>query len=178
MRASVQRLPFLALVGLILLAGAIVFGATTAFLAWGQAVSSTATPAPGSATNYNTAGSFGIIGLAPLTIDAKTAPSFVADALNQHRGIILLAYVAGAADDDDMLASFNAVKAQYASQASFYSFEAADVSQLGNLLEQLQVSAPPILAIIRGNGSVYQIYTGWIGEQVMSQVVANAIRGT
>jgi hypothetical protein len=164
----------MAAVGLIVLAGAVVFGSMTAFLAWGQA----GTPAaPGTAgTSYNTAGSFGITGLPTLHITAATAPTIVSDALNQNRGVILLAYVAGAADDDDMLASFNAVQAKYASQASFFSFEAADVSQLGNMLDQLHVNSPPILAVIRGDGTVYQIYTGWIGEQVMDQVVANALR--
>jgi protein-disulfide isomerase-like protein with CxxC motif len=163
----------MAAVGMIVLAGAVVFGAMTAFLAWGQA--GTAVSATSKA-DYNAAGSFGITGLPTLTIKANTAPTVVADALNQNRGIILLAYVAGAADDDDMLASFNAIKAKYAAQASFFSFEAADVSQLGNMLDQLHVSAPPILAVIRGDGTVYQLYTGWIGEQVMDQVVANAIR--
>ena len=164
----------MAAVGMIVLAGAVVFGAMTAFLAWGQA--GTAGTAATSQANYNTASSFGITGLPTLTIQATTAPSIVADALNQNRGVILLAYVTGAAADDDMLASFNAVKAQYASQASFFSFEAADVSQLGNMLDQLHVSAPPILAVIRGDGTVYQLYTGWISEPVMDQVVANAIR--
>ncbi len=164
----------MAAVGLVVLAGAVIFGAMTAFLAWGQ-TGTTASPAASSA-DYNAAGSFGITGLPTLTIDAKTAPSIVADALNQNQGVILLAYVSGAADDEDMLTSFNAVKAEFASQASFFSFEAADVSQLGNLLEQLHVSAPPILAVIRPDGTVYQLYTGWISEPVMSQVVANAIR--
>jgi Tfp pilus tip-associated adhesin PilY1 len=164
----------MAAVGLIVLAGAVIFGAMTAFLAWGQ-TGTAASPAAASA-DYNAAGSFGVTGLPTLTIDAKTAPSIVADALNQNQGVILLAYVSGAADDEDMLTSFNAVKAEFASQASFFSFEAADVSQLGNLLEQLHVSAPPILAVIRADGTVYQLYSGWISEPVMSQVVANAIR--
>jgi hypothetical protein len=164
----------MAAVGLIVLAGAVVFGSMTAFMAWGQA---TTPAAPGTAgTSYNAAGSFGVTGLPTLTITAATAPTIVAGSLKQNRGVILLAYVAGAADDDDMLASFNAVKAKYAAQGSFFSFEAADVSQLGNMLDQLHVSAPPILAVIRGDGTVYQLYTGWIGEQVMDQVVANALR--
>lgn len=164
----------MAAVGLIVLAGAVVFGSMTAFMALGQAG---VPAAPGTAgVSYNAAGSFGTTGLPTLSITTATAPTIVSDSLKQNRGVILLAYVAGAADDDDMLASFNAIKAKYAAQASFFSFEAADISQLGNMLDQLHVSAPPILAVIRGDGTVYQIYTGWIGEQVMDQVVANALR--
>jgi hypothetical protein len=166
----------MAAVGTIVLAGVVVFGAMTAFLAWGQTGTSVTPTGSNVNANYNAAGSFGVTGLPSLTIKAATAPSMVADSLKQNRGVILLAYVAGAADDDDMLASFNAVKAKYAAQASFFSFEAADVSELGNLLDQLRVSAPPIFAVIRPDGSVYQIYTGWIGQEVMDQVVANALR--
>ena len=39
------------------------------------------------------------------------------------------------------------------------------------------MSDPPILAIIRGNGEVAELYTGWIGLKVMEQVVADAVRG-
>ncbi len=60
---------------------------------------------------------------------------------------------------------------------SFFSFEAHSTAELGDTLTQLRVSDPPILAVIRGNGDVAQLYTGWIGEKVMEQVVANAVRG-
>jgi hypothetical protein len=41
----------------------------------------------------------------------------------------------------------------------------------------LRVSDPPILAIIRGDGVVSELYTGWIGLKVMEQRVADAVRG-
>ena len=44
------------------------------------------------------------------------------------------------------------------------------------MLEQLKINAPPALAVISGDGSVYQQYTGWIDQKVMEQVVANAVR--
>ncbi len=74
-----------------------------------------------------------------------------------------------------MLSYFNAVKAKYAAQGSFFSFEARHASELGDLLAQLKISQPPALAVISPDGSVYQEYTGWISEKVMSQVVANAL---
>jgi len=90
---------------------------------------------------------------------------------------VLLVYVDGAADDMEMLSFFNDVKAQYGADGSFMDFEAHKTTELGDTLTQLRVSNPPILAIIRGNGEVAQLYTGWIGKQVMEQVVANAVRG-
>ena len=75
-----------------------------------------------------------------------------------------------------MLASFNAVKSQYGGQASFFAFEARDVSETGDVMDQLKIMQPPALAVISGDGSVYQQYTGWIDKKVMEQVVANALR--
>ena len=82
-----------------------------------------------------------------------------------------------ATDDMEMLSYFNDIKANYAADSSFFSFEARESKQLGDLLAQLRVSDPPILAIIRGDGTVAELYTGWIGQKVMEQQVANAVRG-
>jgi len=172
---ATHKRPFAALAALIVLGGLIVMGAFTAFFAWGQ--TGTETPATAGGVNYNSAGSYGITGYPPLTVTPTSAtPAFISDALNDNRGVILLAYVSGAAADDEMLASFRRLKSKYSAQASFFSFEARDVSELGDVLDQLRVSSPPALAVIRGDGGVYQLYTGWIGERVMDQVVANAVR--
>jgi hypothetical protein len=80
-------------------------------------------------------------------------------------------------DDMEMVDSFNAVKAQYGADSSFMSFEARKVTELGDTLDQLRVSNPPVLAVIRGTGEVAQLYTGWISRKVMEQVVSNAVRG-
>ena len=170
-----QKKSLLAVMALIVLGGIVVLGMFTGFLALGQ--TPTTTTSTTTLVNYNASGSYGITGMPSLTIKPTAAtPSFITDALNQERGVILLAYVEGAADDDDMLASFNAIKAKYAADASFFSFEARDISQLGDVLNQLRVNAPPVLAVIRADSTVYQIYTGWIGREVIDQVVSNAVR--
>src|SRR5665811_1802970 len=77
----------------------------------------------------------------------------------------------------EMLSYFDEVKAQYASDSSFFEFEARASTDLGDTLQQLRVSDPPILAIIRGDGQVAELYTGWTGRKVMEQQVADAVRG-
>ena len=115
---------------------------------------------------------------APLTIEPTAeTPEFITKRLDEKRGIVLLVYVAGATDDMEMLSYFNDIKANYAADSSFFSFEARESKQLGDTLTQLRVSDPPILAIIRGDGTVAQLYTGWIGFKVMEQQVADAVRG-
>lgn len=111
-----------------------------------------------------------------ITPTAET-PAFITDRLAEQQGIVLLVYVEGASDDMEMLSYFNTVKEQYAASSTFLSFEALATTELGDTLGQLRVSDPPILAIIRGDGVVSEMYTGWIGLKVMEQRVADAVRG-
>lgn len=159
----------------------IVMGAAIMAVVTGGIVLANSAPTPVSPTtvsgNYNTAGSYGITGYPTLTVNAQAAnvPSFIKNPLAEKRGVILFVYVAGVTEDDQMLGYFNTIKAKYAAQGSFFSFEARNASELGDLLAQLKISQPPAFAVISPDGSVYQEYTGWISEKVMSQVVANAL---
>ena len=168
---------FLITAALILVVGAALFGGVVAVRVF--AAAGTATPAglPAPAS-YNTVSSYGMTGYAPLklTPTAET-PSFITSRLGEGRPLVLLVYCEGAADDMEMLSYFNAVKGQFGADSSFMSFEALKTTELGDTLQQLRVSNPPILAVILGSGQVAQLYTGWIGRKVMEQVVADAVRG-
>ena len=168
---------FLLSAALILVVGALLFGGVVAVrvLASSGTTAATAAAAP---TSYNKVSSYGMTGYAPLTlVPTADTPSFIKQRLEEKRGIVLLVYVKGATDDMEMLSYFNDIKANYAADSSFFSFEARESKQLGDTLAQLRVSDPPILAIIRGDGQVAQLYTGWIGFKVMEQEVADAVRG-
>ncbi|MGD0997026.1 MAG: hypothetical protein ABR941_01725 [Thermoleophilia bacterium] len=168
---------FLLKVALIIVMGAAIMAVVTG----GIVLANTAAPTPVAPTTvvggYNTAGSYGITGYPTLTVNPQAAnvPSFIKNPLAEKRGVILLVYVAGVTEDDQMLGYFNAIKAKYAAQGSFFSFEARNAPELGDVLAQLKISQPPAFAVISPDGSVYQEYTGWISEKVMSQVVANAL---
>ena len=162
---------------LILVVGALLFGSVVAVRVLAES-GGTAAPAASQPASYNTVSSYGMAGYAPLTIKATPdTPEFITKRLNEKRGIVLLVYVKGASDDMEMLSFFDDIKSTYAADSSFFSFEARDSKQLGDLLAQLRVSDPPVLAIIRGDGQVAQLYTGWIDKQVMQQAVADAVRG-
>ena len=117
-------------------------------------------------------------GYAPLTVEPTAdTPEFITKRLDEKRGIVLLVYVKGASDDMEMLSYFNDVKAKYAGRQLVLLLRGARVQAARRPLAQLRVSDPPILAIIRGDGTVAQLYTGWIGLKVMEQEVADAVRG-
>lgn len=162
---------------LILVVGAVLFAGVVAVRVFAE---SSASPAPAASqpASYNSVSSFGMTGYAPLTIvPTEETPDFITKRLDEKRGIVLLVYVKGASDDMEMLSYFNDIKSNYAADSSFFSFEAHEAKQLGDLLGQLRVSDPPILAIIRGDGQVANLYTGWIGFKVMEQQIADAVRG-
>jgi hypothetical protein len=169
---------FLITAALILVIGAALFGGVVAVRVFAAASPDTPAAAVPSPASYNTVSSFGMTGYAPLKLTPTgETPSFIKSRLDEQRGMVLLVYVDGAADDMEMLSYFNDVKAQYGADSSFMAFEARKVTELGDTLDQLRVSNPPILAVIRGDGVVAELYTGWIGLKVMEQVVADAVRG-
>lgn len=169
--------PFVVTAAVILVVGAVLFGSVVAVRVFAAGTTTPAAPLPTPAS-YNVASSYGITGYAPPTIvPTPDTPSFIKKRLDEKRGMVLLVYCAGAADDMEMLSYFNTVKAQYSGDSSFFDFEAHASSDLGDTLQQLHVTDPPILAIIRGDGQVAEMYTGWIGLKVMEQQVADAVRG-
>lgn len=173
---------YLAAVGLICFGGLLIMGVLTPLLVWADSstpVAQSATTAQSLMTNssYNVSGSFGMTGMPEITLklNASTTPAFISDPLKAKRGIVLLVYCRGAAADEAMVTNFNALKTKYAGDSSFFSFEAHDVNELGDVLSQLKAYNPPMLAVIDGAGRVEQIYTGWIDEQTMAQRIADAI---
>lgn len=175
---------FLITIALILVAGALISGAVVAVRVVAAESSASATTTPVAKSN-NAVSSYGLgsvstsgsVGYKPLTITPTSeTPSFIKDRLAEQRGIVLLVYCQGAADDMEMVGYFNTVKAQYAADSSFFAFEAVNTTELGDTLDQMRVSNPPVLAIIRGDGVVAELYTGWIGLKVMEQRVADAVR--
>jgi hypothetical protein len=162
---------------LIVVVGALLFGGVIAVRVMAE-TGGTPAPAATQPVSYNTVSSYGMTGYQPLTVEPTAdTPEFITKRLDENRGIVLLVYVKGASDDMEMLSYFNDIKANYAADSSFFSFEARESKQLGDLLAQLRVSDPPILAIIRGDGQVANLYTGWIGFKVMEQEIADAVRG-
>ena len=171
-----HRGSFLMRAAFILLGGLVIMGLFIGFFAWAQSTS----PAPAVASGgfeYNTVGSFGLAGYPTLKVTPTAeTPGFIKRPLHEKRGVILLVYVQGAADDDAMLASFREVKKLYAADAAFYTFESQDVAKTGDLLTQLHATSPPLFAIIGPDGTVDELYTGWVDEKVMEQRVDDAVR--
>jgi hypothetical protein len=169
---------FLLTAFIILVVGAFLFAGVTGVRVLASQGTATTAAVPQKLQNNNGVSSYGKTGFGPIKIvPTADTPKFVSSRLADQRGIVLLVYVEGATADMELRDSFDAVKAIYAADISFFSFESHQVTELGDLLGQLGVSNPPILAIIRGDGTVSELYTGWVDRTVLEQRVADAVRG-
>jgi hypothetical protein len=170
---------FLASAALIIVGGLVIMGIFTAFFAMAEeGTTSEAVPAAAIDVDNNLVGSYGMTGSADVTLQVTDeTPKAIANALKEKRGMVLLVYCAGATADENMLAQVNDLKDQYVDDMSFFTYESLEVKRLGDVLGQLGVSNPPILAIVRGDGSVAEMYTGWVGAQVLEQRIADTARG-
>lgn len=168
---------FVVAAALICLGGCVIMGLFTALFAFADE-STTPTATASTPASYNSVDSYGMTGYASLTLKATDqTPKFISKRLDDKRGFVLLVYDSGAGADEAMLSAFNTVKKAYGADMSFFAFKAKDVTQLGDTLDQLKVTDPPILAIVRADGTVANEYTGWISEKVLEQNVADAARG-
>jgi len=167
---------FLATAALIIMGGLVVMGMFTVFFA--MAESGETAPVAAVEQSVPVPGSYGITGAETLTLQVTDdTPKPIANALKEQRGIVLLVYLQGASADMAMLDEVKALKPQYAADMSFFTYESGDVKRLGDVLDQLGVYNPPVLAVIRGDGTVSELYTGWVGAQVLEQRIADAARG-
>ena len=162
---------------LILVVGALLFGGVIAVrvMAEGEA---TPAPAPTQPASYNTVSSFGMTGYEPLTLEPTAeTPEFIAKRLDRSGHRPPRVHQGRERRHGDALL-LQRHQGQLRGRQLVLLLEARRESkQLGDTLTQLRVSDPPILAIIRGDGTVAQLYTGWIGFKVMEQEVADAVRG-
>lgn len=162
---------------LIMVVGALLFGGVVAVRVMADSTAAPTVP-QASIVSYNSVSSYGMSGYETLKIEpTDETPEFITKRLDEKRGMVLLVYCEGASDDMEMVSFFDDIKANYAADSSFFSFESRNSKQLGDTLEQLHVSNPPILAVISGDGTVAQLYTGWISSKVMEQEIADAVRG-
>ena len=121
-------------------------GAPHRFLAWADSSSRRTgrrRPATHDDSSYNVGGSFGMTGMPQLKITPTAdTPSFISTRSRQawHRAARLLSRCGRRRGDGDEL---QASQDQYAGDSSFFSFEAHDVNELGDVLSQLMPTIRP-----------------------------------
>ena len=163
---------------LILVVGALLFGGVIAVRVMAE---SSATPAPAATqpASYNSVSSYGMTGYAPLTLEPTAeTPDFITKRLDEkprHRPARVRQGRQRRHGDALLLQRHQGATTPPTARSS--PSRRASPSSSATPSMQLRVSDPPILAIIRGDGTVANLYTGWIGFKVMEQEIADAVRG-
>ena len=143
-------------------------GATTTTAAAPRAGAGPATTvAPGTAVNP-------LIGQ-PLTPTQNT-PAEIADAISQHRPLVILFYVPGGADDGVVLDEIKALETKYR-DVTFALYDFKDPKSYGDLGILLNTDYPPQSVFIDTRGFVYDVRTGYVDEGTLNQQVVNIRQG-
>ncbi|HZJ02111.1 MAG TPA: hypothetical protein VFE20_00280 [Thermoleophilia bacterium] len=169
-RFGTFRLPFLALILLTLLIGAVAASGcgggaeaqeTTTTLA---AAAAPAEPAVEVIPHEELAGSY-------LELNEETPPE-VQEAFEQGQPMVILFYVSGGEDDMRVRESVDAVATDYP-EIRFLSYDFKDPESYGNLGRKLRVDYPPQLMFINDEGLINKVISGYVDQGTLFQSVAN-----
>jgi len=145
------------------------------FLAWGCGggdVDTTSTSRPVATTEPagSGAGADALVGTIPKTT-ADTPTEYV-QAVDQGRPVVVLFYVPGGVDDAKVLENVTKLQAGFADYVFLlYDYKAPDA--YGDLSTLLKVNYPPELVLVAGNGTIREIWNGYVDEGTLNQGMVN-----
>ena len=106
----------------------------------------------------------------------KQSPADVAAAVQAGKPVVLLFYVAGGADDAQVLASLQALQPTFSTyQFGLYDYKTPDA--YGDLSILLQVNYPPELILVDATGTIRQIWNGFVDAGTINQQLVNLGKG-
>jgi hypothetical protein len=104
------------------------------------------------------------------------SPQAYTDAVEQGRPIVLLFYVPGQVDDGKVLASVQTLQASFADYV-FLIYNYKDPSAYGDLSTLLDVDYPPEIILVRADGTVKKILSGYQDQGSINQELVNLRTG-
>lgn len=106
-----------------------------------------------------------------LSAEADT-PSELAQALRMKKPVVILIYVPGGADDELVRKSLQKIAPKYP-DVTFLTYDYKKPDEYGDILMQLGIDYPPVVAFVTGDGVVEYQSTGFVDEAVLTQHVVN-----
>lgn len=102
----------------------------------------------------------------------SSTPAEIAQALDRKKPLVLLIYVAGGADDELVRKSLQKIAPRYP-DVTFIMYDYSNPKEYGDIVSQLGVQYPPVVAFVDRNGTVQYLTTGFVDEGVLTQYVVN-----
>jgi hypothetical protein len=110
-----------------------------------------------------------------LAVTQDTPQEYV-DAVGQARPVVILFYVPGNVDDVKVLDSLNILKPEFPDY-TFLVYDFKDPSSYGDLSMLLKVNYPPETVLIDRNGTVRDVWNGYVDEGSLRQCLVNLGQG-
>lgn len=102
----------------------------------------------------------------------EDTPTAYVDAVAQGRPIVLLFYVAGGADDMQVLESLTRLQPAFEDYV-FLIYDYKMATEYGDLSTLLRVSYPPELVLVDDTGTIREIWNGYVDEGTINQSLVN-----
>ncbi|MBC7294167.1 MAG: hypothetical protein H5T84_08745 [Thermoleophilia bacterium] len=104
----------------------------------------------------------------------QSPPEFVS-ALQQGQPVVLLFYVDGGPDDTRVLEALTRLQSEFGDLAFFF-YDVKSPHAFGDLSTLLKVNYPPEVILIDRQGSVFQVWNGYVDEGTLNQSLVNLSR--
>ncbi len=111
-----------------------------------------------------------------LVIPTAQSPQDFRSSLSNRRPVVVLFYMIGSADDDQVRQSVNTLESRYRGQVDFYDYFFSDGNKYGDLMSLLKVNSTPAVIMINKQAKVQRAWTGFVDDKSLQQGVSEILR--
>ncbi len=105
------------------------------------------------------------------------SPKDFSSSLASNRPVVVLFYMTGTTDDNQVRASILSLQNRYKGDVDFYVYLYTDAEGYGDLATLLKVDSPPSVIMINKQRQVQRAWSGFVDEKSLEQGVSEIMRG-
>ena len=105
------------------------------------------------------------------------SPKDFRSSLASNRPVVVLFYMTGTTDDNQVRSSIQSLQNRYKGNVDFYVYLYTDAEGYGDLASLLKVDSPPSVIMINKHRQVQRAWSGFVDEKSLEQGVSEIMRG-
>lgn len=103
-------------------------------------------------------------------------PNDVKRALTSKRPVVILFYMSGPSDDNQVRSYVTSMESRFKGQVDFFTFLSSDAAKYGDLANLLQLNSTPTVVCINKQGQVVRAWTGYVDSDSLEQGVVETTK--
>ena len=113
------------------------------------------------------------------TVIAATdqSPQDFKSSLASRRPVVVLFYMTGPTDDNQVRSSIETLESRYKGDVDFYTYLYTDAQAYGDLTSLLKVDSTPSVIMINKQSKVQRAWSGYVDEKSLEQGVSEIMSG-